>query len=269
MCRLVAWVSDTPRTLTEVLGADAVQRLVHLSHVHADGWGAAWHDDSGALQVQLSATEAGLDEAFASLAGGLATTVGVVHLRLGSPGCGYGVLSNHPFVDGDWALAHNGAISPASGTDALIAPGSARHARGETDTERYFLALRDEMDAGASVPAAMDAVVARMYDNGLTSTSLNSMLLGPDALDIISWHDPQWQATTIPVWPAEDLARGITPPYYPMSYRADEALVVAVSSGIVADQTGWSPIPNHAVLRVDLASRALSTTAVRPRVSAA
>ncbi len=270
MCRLVGWVSDTPRTLLDVLGDTAVARLTHLSSVHADGWGAGWHDDSGALRVQRSATQAGLDEQFEAFATGLATTAGFVHLRLGTPGCGYGLSSNHPFVDGDWAIAHNGAINPTAGTDALLLPGSERHPLGRTDTERYFLALRDEMEAnGEDIPAAMNEIVARMAGAGLTSSSLNSMLLGPEALNVISWHDPLWQATTIQVWPSDELAAGaVLPAYYPLSYRADDSLVAVVSSGIVSD-AGWSTLPNHTVVRIETATRAVSLAPVHPAASAA
>lgn len=255
MCRLVGWVSRTPVTLRAVLGDAAVARLVHLSNVHADGWGAAWHDEHGGTAHTLSVRPAHDDPGFTELAATTASTAALVHLRLGTPGCGHGELSNHPFVDGPWAFAHNGAFEPLERIDELL-PADARRPRGRTDTERYFLALRACMGRTGSVPEAVSAVQERMVRAGVSASSMNAMLLGPGVLHVISRHDADWQATTIPVWPADELASGaVLPPYFPMLYRESAELVVAVSSGIVSDQDGWSAIPNHAVLTVDTATR--------------
>jgi predicted glutamine amidotransferase len=253
MCRLVAWVSQTPRTLHEVLGPVALERLRHLSTVHADGWGAAWHDDDGALVHQHSPTRAGADDAFSAFAEGLASRACLVHLRLGTPGYGHGRLSTHPFVEGDWAFGHNGAIMPPPAIDEILDPASRRTPHGPTDSERYFVGLRDAMDQhDGSVTEAMGDLVARIDAAGLDASSLNALLLGPDAVHVISRHDPAWQVRDIPVWPAELAASA--PAYFPMSYRADTTSVTAVSSGIVDPSDAWRPIPNDAVLRMDTAS---------------
>jgi predicted glutamine amidotransferase len=254
MCRLVGWVAATPRTLRDVLGDTAVARFSHLSCVHSDGWGAAWHDEHGDLVVTRSVRAAREDPGFAGFASRQATTAGLVHLRLGTPGCGHGPLNTHPFTAGPWALAHNGAFAPSERVDLL--PDAGTHAAGETDTERYFLALLAELDrTGGRVPAALHGVLDRMARAGLTASSLNAMLLGADALHVISSHDADWQATDIQVWPADELANGaVLPPYFPMSYTETGDAVVAVSSGIVSNQDGWARIPNHAVLRIDAGS---------------
>jgi predicted glutamine amidotransferase len=264
MCRLVGWVARTPVTLEQVLGGPAVARFSHLSHVHADGWGACWHDENGTLRSTRSDAAARTDDRFTELARDMASTVAIVHLRLGTPGCGHGPLNSHPFVDGEWAMAHNGAISPSGRVDLLLDE-SDRTPAGETDSERYFLALRAHLDRdGGSVPDAVDRVAARMVDAGLTASSLNAMLLGPDALHVISSHDADWQATTIPVWPADELASGVPlPPYFPMIHRETADLVVAASSGIVSDPDDWTPIPNHAVLDIDLTTRRTRSTELR------
>jgi predicted glutamine amidotransferase len=267
MCRLVGWVAQEPVTLVDVLGGAAVDRFTHLSHVHADGWGAAWHDEHGDLAVTRSATAAAVDPTFAEFAHGHAARAAFVHLRLGTPGCGYGPLSNHPFTDGQWALAHNGAFAPGDRMDLLLPEDSARRPLGQTDTERYFLALRDHQDSGAGVPAAVDRVLAGMAQVGIEASSLNALLLGPDALHVISSHDADWQATTIQVWPADELASGaVLPPYFPMIAKYGDGIVAAASSGIVSDVDGWEPIPNHSVLRVDLGTRHTSLTSVSPAV---
>jgi predicted glutamine amidotransferase len=262
MCRLVGWASERPVTLREVIGDAGVDRLRHLSTVHADGWGAAWHDDAGVLTVQRSPLRAGADKAFDAFADGMASRVCLVHLRLGTPGYGKGSTSIHPFADGEWAFAHNGAILPGSAIDALLPPGGPRTPQGVTDSERYFLALRDEMDRCAgSVPVAMHRVLDRLESAGLAAASLNALMIGPDSLHVICRHDPAWQADQIPVWPADILASELKPPpYFPLAYRDEPDTVSVVSSGIVDDPGAWQPVPNDAVLRVDLGSRKLTVT---------
>jgi predicted glutamine amidotransferase len=248
MCRLVAWASRTPRTLSELLGPAALARLQHLSTVHADGWGAAWHDGAGALAIRRSPTRAGADGSFTAFAEEVPTTAALVHLRLGTPGFGAGLLSTHPFVEGPYAFGHNGAILPAASIDALLA-GSGRTPRGPTDSERYFLALRDGMDRhGGSVSAAVTDVASRIEAADLHTSSLNAVLLGPEAIHVISRHDALWEAEEIPVWPADEVASA--PAYFPLRWRTDESSVTAVSSGIVGDGAEWDDLPNDAVLRI-------------------
>lgn len=268
MCRLVTWVSRTPRTLADVLGETALDRLLHLSTVHADGWGAAWHDDDGALVTQHSPVRAGADEAFRAFAVGLSTKVALVHLRLGTPGYGRGAGSTHPFVDGEYALGHNGAILPGTRIHALL-DGSGRRALGPTDSERYFLALRDAMDRHDGVVAsAVDDVVSRIAAAGLGASSLNALMLVPDAVHVISRHDADWRAADIPVWPADLLPSA--PAYFPMSWRVDDESVTVVSSGIVDPGAAWRALPNDAVLRIDATTLATTLDLLEgPRVRSA
>ncbi len=259
MCRLVGWVSAEPTSLAAVLGPAALDRLTHLSTVHCDGWGAAWHDDAGALQVVRSLRPAHEDAQFRRLAEGVLTRSAVVHLRLGTPGYGEGADNTHPFVAGQTAFAHNGAIGPRARIDLLLRDGDGSRVRGSTDSERYFLALREEMADGADLAEAVRRVVARMADHRLVGNSLNALLLDPQALHVIAEHDAQWEPSTIPVWPAEDLASGqALPRYLTLSYRARPGEVVAVSSGIVGESAEWTPLPSHTVLSVDVRTRELA-----------
>ncbi|HEX5406987.1 MAG TPA: class II glutamine amidotransferase [Pseudonocardiaceae bacterium] len=270
MCRLVGWVTDTPMTMREVLGSVAVERFIHLSHVHADGWGAGWHDGDGKLVATRSADPARTDARFAEFATTTASRAALVHLRLGTPGCGHGELNNHPFTADQWAFAHNGAFAPGERMDLLLPDDALLRPAGQTDTERYFLALLHHMERnGGSVSDAVDRVLARMAETGLTASSLNAILLGATGLHVISSHDADWQATDIQVWPADELASGVVlPPYFPMIHRDTGDAVVVASSGIVSDLDGWSPIPNHAVLSVDTDTLRSTVTRVPSAVSA-
>jgi predicted glutamine amidotransferase len=273
MCRLIGWVSATPVTLRQLLGDAAIDRLVHLSTVHCHGWGAAWWTD-GSLRVRRSPTQAGADPGFLDLVDTLATTSGIVHLRLGTPGFGRDVTDNHPFADDAWALVHNGAVAPRDRVDALLAPGSARVPSGTTDSERWFLALRDELDLladdaarSAGVAAAVAEVVSRARVNGMHASSWNSLLLGPDALHVINYHDRSWVPVDIQLWPEMYPDRAVCwPPYFDLRTREIGGASVVVSSGVVDElgdsegdsdvdtAPGWTLLPNGSVLRLGFAA---------------
>lgn len=258
MCRLAAWASRTPTTLESVLGADGLARLTHLSTVHSHGWGVSWVDADGVQQTHRSALAAHADPDFARFAQQTEAAAAIVHLRLGTPGYGTGLANVHPFADGAAAFAHNGAIHPATLIARLQRPDSRRSPRSQTDSERYLLALRDETDSnGGSLARAMDAVLDRMHEVGLSSSSLNSVLLQPGTLQVISCHDPQAPMGSIPVWPVGDDV--VWPSYFPLSYRRSPDLCAAASSGIVHPTPSgeWEIMPNDLVWSIavdDLAS---------------
>jgi predicted glutamine amidotransferase len=248
---MVGWMSPVSLTLREVLGDAAVERLLGLSAVHCHGWGAAWSDGDGPI-VRRSTVPASEDPGFAELVDGLSARAAIVHLRLGTPGYGRDVEDNHPFVAHGWALAHNGAVAPTSGVDALLPPGTL--ATGSTDSERWFLALLDELDAGRDVAQAVGQVVERAELAGLHASSWNSMLLGPNALYVINHHDTSWIPIDIQLWP-DVLPDGVScwPPYFDLRCRQRDGSYAVISSGIVDDVSNWSLLPNPSVLRLGLA----------------
>jgi predicted glutamine amidotransferase len=68
MCRLLTWVSRTPRTAREVLGEEGLEALRRLSRLHADGWGLAVEVE-GRLLAERSTRRADTDAAFAARRG--------------------------------------------------------------------------------------------------------------------------------------------------------------------------------------------------------
>jgi gamma-glutamyl hercynylcysteine S-oxide hydrolase len=252
MCRLVGWVADEPRTLREVLGDVGVERLRSLSTVHSHGWGAAWldGDEIAAMRSQSAAFD---DGQFAEFVDKIETRAGLFHLRLGTPGFARGPADTHPFVDDDWALIHNGAVGPTDRVDELLAPDSARRPVGTTDSERWFLALRDEIDAGQPLSDAIETVIARAGTAGLHSSSWNSIILGDGAMSVLAHNDPARMPRDIKLWPDElPPALACWPPYLDLRWRNRDGSTVVVSSGIVDDPEGWTMLPNHSLLTVPL-----------------
>jgi hypothetical protein len=254
MCRLVGWVSATPVTVREVLGDPAVERLLHLADIHCHGWGAAIVGDAG-VEVRRSPERASVDPAFHDFVDSAATTAGLLHLRMGTPGYGRRDVENHPFTDVAWAFAHNGAVLPPDAVDALLPPSGGQRPLGTTDSERIFLALmhglrgerlgpRDVADAFAVV------IIDRAGRSGLHASSWNSLLLGPDGLFVINNHDRSWVAPDIKLWPDIYPPQVAWPPYFDLRVRERDGNHVVLSSGIVDDVDGWDLLPNGVVVHL-------------------
>jgi predicted glutamine amidotransferase len=251
MCRLVGWVSEQPRSLAEVLGPETLRRFVELSSVHGDGWGIAWTSPTGP-EVRRSTAAARVDETFMPAAHEITATAAVVHLRWATPGFGIGLRNTHPFLCGEWAMAHNGSIGPSTAVAALLAPGSARPA-GTTDSEHFFQGVLGSLPAaGHGLAAAIEATSTRGADAGLGSSSLNSIFLGPAGLDVLTWHDP----AQAPVLPLAGGAAGGTSQgtaaadYYDLSHRSSAGLDVVVSSGFVPERAGWHLLPSASLTHI-------------------
>lgn len=269
MCRLVGWVSSEPVTMRDLLGDAAVERLLHLSTVHCHGWGAAWREDD-TLVVRRSQTQASNDPDFLDVVDSLRATAAIVHLRLGTPGFDRQLDDTHPFTDGTWALAHNGAVAPSDRVDALLPQDSTRVPQGTTDSERWFLALLHEFEriddqsaAHGRLATAVASVVDRAERSGLRCSSWNSLLLGPQALYVVNHHDAAWQPGSIPVWPDSPPGEASCwPPYFDLRMREADAARLVVSSGVVDDPDGWDLLPNGSVLRLDFDDPAAALAAI-------
>lgn len=260
MCRLVGWISDRPLSLAQVLGAPALERLVRLSAFHGDGWGIAWRHD-GALHVRRSTRAARDDPAFTAMTDAVRATAAIVHLRWATPGFGLGLANTHPFVVGDEAMAHNGAIGPGDRLGALLDGAAAHRPRGTTDSEHFFHGvLGDLPGADDDLVTAVERTSTRGAAAGLEAASLNAMFLRPDGLHVMNWHDP----ANIPEAAARSNADDPTnPPYFDLRHRGTAGLDVVVSSGFVADASGWGLLPPATITYLAAPGRS-TVRALRP-----
>ena len=132
--------------------------------------------------------------------------------------------NTHPFLADGLCFAHNGYAWTAETMDALVARIRRAPARsGDTDSERYLSLVR------ASLPerSAPDALrhVAELISDRASTTSLNCLLLVPDALYALAW----WDAPTIRAQPDGETERD-----YRLWYRVDADRVVVASAGMQA-----------------------------------
>jgi|SRR5579875_559717 len=251
MCRILGYCASEPVSVAELVGDAGLSAFTALSAWHRDGWGMA-AQDGGALQVAKSPLPALDDPDYQRLAAKRLGDTGLVHLRWATPGLPVEDRNSHPFTYGDFALAHNGAIHPQDRLPELLPPEWERRLTSGTDSERYFLHIMSGLDerGGDVVKAAADSV--RHIRDHFTPNSLNAILLGPDALYAIAWHDPD----RIPV---ESIRARNSPEvpelYFDLAYRQTDEGVVVASTGWPQD--GWTPLPNASVLVVDRDTRAI------------
>jgi predicted glutamine amidotransferase len=256
MCRLLAYCSRVPASLADLMGADGLRDFTALSCLHGDGWGNAWYQGTEPA-IRKNAAAADGDPEYEKLAWQPLSDLGLVHLRWATPGLAVDPANTHPFRYGDYVFAHNGAIHPQDRLSQMLPPEWEQRIGGTTDSERYFLQIMRLAERDGDVVAAISGAIADIRDR-FEPNSLNAMLMSPEHLYVIAWHDParipgpQLRARGYQHRP-DDIAS-----YFDLTYRATEAAVVVASSGW--PMPGWTGLPSGHVLIVE--RRSLSTSVV-------
>ncbi len=252
MCRLLGWVSSRPRTLDELLGADELAAFTELSRRHGDGWGIAWLDDDGGVEVCKEAGAAYASRAYWDAVRTVRTRAAIVHLRWATPGLAVRSDNTHPFRYDGAAFAHNGAIRPVDGLLSLLPDQARTTLEGDTDSERYFRIALDRAQRAGEVAGFRRAIAD--IGTELTPSSLNAMLLTREALVAVCCHDPN-SAPTHPARAAVAAAAGGPPEhlrgYFDLHYRTSADAVLVTSSGWLG--SGWETISNGCALVADTA----------------
>lgn len=237
MCRLLGYVARQLVIAEDVL-EEMLAAFIDVSHLHADGWGLAWYDEQGHLQHAKTPEPAHASAEFASLVSSIRADALIAHVRWATPGLALCMENTHPFVYKHFAFAHNGAVTPNEDLEALIAPHLREHIIGTTDSERHFLALLSVFEQTAPVEAFR--VHLNTLRQQLQSTSLNCLLLTPDALYAACDFDPN-----------APLARR-DPNYFHLHYRITQDAVVVASTGLGQDEKkGWQTLENGHMLLVE------------------
>ena len=242
MCRLLGWATRVPTTLADLLGAELAD-FTQLSTKHGDGWGMARSTRRG-VRVRKQADAARTSTRFAREADRRRTDLGLAHLRWATLGLGIGRDNTHPFTDGRVAFAHNGSITPPSALDALLTDDVRALRAGDTDSERYFLAVAERIRDGELPEDALRGCADEIAATA-EFTSLNCLLLTPGKLYALCRYDPAGR------WEDDD------PVYYRLRYRVSPDAVVVASSGWGSD---WRELANGDLLVVG--RRTLDTTVV-------
>ena len=273
MCRLLGWVARPGMSLRAALGDAHYSAFTELARIHADGWGLAYAADGG-LALCKSPDAASADPKFAALSTCEVTEAAIVHLRWATPGLPVETCNTHPFRHGMSAFAHNGGIYPLDRLPELLTPRWRSRLQGTTDSEYYHLALLAEIeDGGLDLPTAINRVTSRLAADYAPS-SLNAMLLTPEALYVISCYDPTMRPELPVPRPSVDGRPGSVQEsdetYYDLRYRrTSSGAVVIASSGFPQPvEAGWQSLPNNSLLVVDRTTAALDLVLLDARLRA-
>jgi predicted glutamine amidotransferase len=237
MCRLIGVVAREPAPLSNLFGDDLAPFLAQACE-HSHGWGVASRTAQGAVASYKDPVRADESALFHPTLDGLTTQAGMLHLRMASPGSPVRRGNTHPFGDSQMAFIHNGDFAPSSCLDDVIG-GALSAAEGDTDSERFYLAVRRRIEDGMEPPKALATVGADIQAMATRFASLNCMLLTSEALYAYTAHDPLSEVIG---------RRGAG--YFSLNYRRDADKVVVASTGWPQDPPRWTTIPEGLVVEI-------------------
>jgi predicted glutamine amidotransferase len=247
VCRLLGYCARDAASLADLIGDEGLAQLIALSELHSDGWGMAWYPGSEPVirKSPLRADEPEFDKLARQPLGDL----GLVHLRWATPGLAVNELNTHPFRYGSYVFAHNGAVHPQNRLGEILPPEWEARVAGTTESERYLLLIMSRLQPNGGNAVAAIADAASQIERQFAPNSLNAILLSPQYLYAISWHD----RAKVPAAKLRERGYDDRPDeiacYFDLAYLAGSDAVVVASSGW--PQAGWMPLPDRHVLVVE------------------
>lgn len=256
MCRLFGYVSHTPTSPSQELGAENFEEFTALTRIHADGWGMAWNDpQTGRVRVTKSTQRADLNPEYADLSTRTSGASGFVHLRWATASLAVTQENTHPFLDDDMAFAHNGHIAPIEQLESFLTRDSRARLTGTTDSERYFQFIRQSIERTGNTHAGVTEALRTLIRH-FPNASLNALLLTTThlfAIHVNSRADSPEEQLRARLETSEALPARHGNEYYAMDYRSTPTHYRVISSGLARER--WTPAPTDAAVAVDLATR--------------
>ncbi len=193
MCRLFARISAEPYPATFGLleGDDSVAAQ---SRREPDGYGIGTFTPAGRAEVVRRAKAAYLDRRFTEEAHELRSDIFLAHIRFATNGEDV-ERNTHPFIQHNRTFAHNGVVHGLDELEARLRPEYLALIAGETDSERVFALITQEIDDhGGDVTAGL--VAATSWIAGELPLYALNVLLGTSkglwALRYPDTHDLLW-----------------------------------------------------------------------------
>jgi predicted glutamine amidotransferase len=243
MCRLFGLTAGrTPVTATFWL-LDAPDSLEVQSHRNADGSGIGFFDAAGVPVLDKQPEPAFRDPEFIREARAAESATFVAHVRWATAG-GRTVLNTHPFAMHGRIMAHNGGVGQLADLEAQLGE-YASLVCGDTDSERYFALITQQVAAHGGDVAAGITAAARWIATRLPVSSLNAVVAAPGELWALRYpavrplhilRRPAVQGGG-PAWPAGLHVRSATSSVHVPA--ADSAPCVVVASERLDGERGW------------------------------
>lgn len=247
---MIAYSALSPVAAVDACGPAGLADFAALAALHSDGWGTARLDPDGSSVRTAGGTDRLTDVGDLIRRTSEPATVRMLYLRFASRGAAPSPDNTQPFLRGDTAFQHNGLIAPRTELVGLLSPHSRTELRGDTDSEAYFAAIRDERRNRPNermldgIARGVTAVRERFAD-----ACLNAMLCRPDGLFVV--HSPGTAPAPLRAFRERAGTTAALPPEHDENYnvlrtttRPNGTCVVA-TSGI--DQRGWTTLPVDSV----------------------
>jgi glutamine amidotransferase len=180
MCRLLGLTAGRESIGVSFWLIDAPDSLEVQSRRNADGSGIGFFDPSGTPVLDKQPEAAFRDEEFVRAARRARSATFVAHVRYATAG-GATVENTHPFTMRGRIMAHNGGFGDAQQLDEQLG----RYGDlvlGDTDSERYFALVTQQVDAHAGDVGAGIAAAASWIGTRLPVSSLNTVVAAPGEL---------------------------------------------------------------------------------------
>jgi predicted glutamine amidotransferase len=256
MCRLFGLTTGTARVRATFWLLDAPDSLEVQSHRNVDGSGIGFFDAAGAPVVDKQPEPAFRDQEFAHEAREAESSAFAAHIRWATTG-GRTVLNTHPFVMNGRVMAHNGGLGELPQLEARL--GSyASLVLGDTDSERYFALITQQIDEhGGDVAAGITAAAAWIAAN-LPVSSLNTIVAAPGELWALRY--PAQHALHIlqrPAAPGLHVRSTTSSVHVP-----DAAASVVIASEEMDGESGWRMLAPGELVHVRPDLSVLSSIAI-------
>jgi predicted glutamine amidotransferase len=180
MCRLFGLTAGRQRVSAAFWLLDAPDSLAAQSRRNVDGAGIGFFDAAGTPVIDKQPVAAYEDPEFSREAKQVTAATFVAHVRWATAG-GRTERNTHPFAMRGRIMAHNGGFGELGRLDERL--GRYRElVLGDTDSERYFALITQQIDACGGDVAAGLTTAARWIAQHLPVTSLNTIVAAPGEL---------------------------------------------------------------------------------------
>ena len=174
MCRLLGLNAGREPVSASFWLVDAPDSLEVQSHRNVDGSGIGFFDPAGKPVIDKQPEPAFADEEFVREAKQARSATFVAHVRYATAG-GRTLANTHPFTMRGRIMAHNGGFGELGRLEEQL--GSYLDlVQGDTDSERYFALITQQIDAHGGDVASGIAAAARWIAERLPVSSLNTIV---------------------------------------------------------------------------------------------
>ena len=180
MCRLLGLTAGTEPVHATFWLLDAPDSLEVQSRRNVDGSGIGFFGPTGAPVLDKQPEAAFRDEDFIREAKHAESAVFVAHVRWATAG-GRTLQNTHPFTMQGRIMAHNGGFGEAERVEEQLG-GYRELVLGDTDSERYFALITQQIDVHGGDVGAGIAAAARWIGAHLPVSSLNTVVAAPGEL---------------------------------------------------------------------------------------